>query len=157
MTLTFNHHYNLSLRKRENRLFFKQWIKHPGRLGTLAPISVQFAKTVAAELTTPDELIVEIGAGTGRLTRALLEGGVNPEKLAAVELDGSLASFLRQTLPGLYDEQTTAPHIIEGDATYLDTLIPAKWVGKVDTVVSVIPLMYLPKEQRLAIIDAACR
>ena len=154
MTLNFNHAYNIHLRKKENSLFFKQWIKHPGRLGTLAPISVRLATSAAAPIDT-NERVVEIGAGTGRLTRALLEKGIHPHNLAVIELDSSLTTFLKKTLPGLYDGQTPFPHIIEGDATYLDTLIPAEWVGTVDTVVSAIPLMYLEKKQRLAIIDAA--
>ncbi len=154
MTLNFNHSHNLRLRKRENSLFFKQWIKHPGRLGTLAPISVRLA-TLAATHINAHERIVEIGAGTGRLTRALLEKGIHPEKLAVIELDSSLTSFLKETLPGLYDEHTPSPYIIEGDATYLDTLIPTEWIGTVDTIVSAIPLMYLEKNQRLAIINAA--
>lgn len=157
MNQTFDHAYDLTLRTHENKLFFKQWIKHPGRLGTVAPISVRLARKAALEvplLETDDQYVVEIGAGTGRLTRALLERGIPSKQLAAVELDTKLCTFLKETLPALCPN-AKAPLVIEGDATHLDNLIPSNWVGKVDTVVSAIPLMYLPEEKRIAILEAA--
>jgi SAM-dependent methyltransferase len=45
----------------------------------------------------PDAVTFEIGAGTGTATRRLLELGANP--LLAVEPDGRLATFLRETIP----------------------------------------------------------
>jgi phosphatidylethanolamine/phosphatidyl-N-methylethanolamine N-methyltransferase len=153
---TFNAHYDSSLRTHENKIFFKQWVKHPGRLGTVAPISVKLARAAAAMVTSVNGYCVEIGAGTGRLTRALLESGIPSDKLAVVELDSNLCTFLKNTLPGLCPD-ATSPLVIEGDATYLPDLIPADRVGNVDTVVSAIPLMYLPEPQRIAIVEAAFR
>jgi SAM-dependent methyltransferase len=45
---------------------------------------------------TPNAVTFEIGAGTGTATRRLLELGANP--LLAVEPDGRLAAFLRETI-----------------------------------------------------------
>jgi SAM-dependent methyltransferase len=45
----------------------------------------------------PNAITFEIGAGTGTATRRLLELGANP--LLAVEPDGHLATFLRETIP----------------------------------------------------------
>lgn len=150
---TFDQHYDSELRTHENKLFFKQWIKHPGRLGTVAPISVKLARTAAARVSM-DGYVVEIGAGTGRLTRALLERGVPSTQLAVVELDAKLCTFLKDTLPALC-LNSDAPQIIEGDATFLPDLIPPSWVGNVETAVSVVPLMYFSEEKRTAIIEAA--
>jgi phosphatidylethanolamine/phosphatidyl-N-methylethanolamine N-methyltransferase len=77
--------YEIILRRRENTLFFKRWIKHPFQMGTLAPITPRLAKLVASLVSNPSDLIVEIGAGTGRLTRALLAEGVKPKNLAFEE------------------------------------------------------------------------
>jgi phosphatidylethanolamine/phosphatidyl-N-methylethanolamine N-methyltransferase len=153
----FNALYDSNLRTHENKIFFKQWIKHPGRLGTLSPISVKLARAAAA-LSTPlkNGYCVEIGAGTGRLTRAILERGGPSDNLAVVELDPNLCAFLKQTLPGLRPD-AKAPVVIEGDASFLPDLIPADWVGKVDTVVSVVPLMYFSEAKRIDIIEAAFR
>jgi len=46
----------------------------------------------------PDTATFEIGAGTGKATRRLLDFGANP--LIAVEPNDSLATFLRETIPG---------------------------------------------------------
>lgn len=45
----------------------------------------------------PNTVTFEIGAGTGKATRRLLELGANP--LVAVEPDERLAAFLRETIP----------------------------------------------------------
>jgi phosphatidylethanolamine/phosphatidyl-N-methylethanolamine N-methyltransferase len=133
--------------KAENRLFFRRWLRHPFRLGTVAPISQKFANYAASFL--PELLsgpVVEVGAGTGRLTRALLKGGrLAPEALAAIELDPHLCSFLQNSLPTI--------KTIEGDARHIKQLIPADWVGQVAAVVSVIPLMYLPIASRREIME----
>ncbi|MDP3372157.1 MAG: methyltransferase domain-containing protein [Candidatus Paracaedibacteraceae bacterium] len=153
----FNCAYDSKLRSHENKLFFKQWVQNPARLGTLAPISLRLARDAALNvplLETEEQYVVEIGAGTGRLTRALLERGVPPAQLAAIELDTKLCAFLTETLPAVCP-QSTPPLVVEGDATYLEELIPSHWVGKVDTVVSAIPFMYLPEEKRIAIIESA--
>jgi phosphatidylethanolamine/phosphatidyl-N-methylethanolamine N-methyltransferase len=138
------------IRRAENLLFFRRWIKNPRQLGTLAPISLKLA-TLAAKAAIssykPGTPIIEIGAGTGRLTRALLKEGVHPQDLTVVELDSQMCDFLRQTLPHI--------HVIEGDACHLGTLIPAEYVGKVCVIVSAIPLMYLKEEMRRSIIKAA--
>ena len=136
------------LLKEERRLFFKRWLKHPGQLGTLAPISLRLAKKAAACIENPQSLrIVEIGAGSGRLTRALLEHGVCPSRLKVVELDGELAAFTQKTLPHV--------DVIHGDASQLKTLLPSKWIGNIDLVFSTIPLMCLEESMRACIINAS--
>ncbi|MEI8295691.1 MAG: methyltransferase domain-containing protein [Alphaproteobacteria bacterium] len=131
----------------ENRLFFRRWLRHPFRLGTIAPISQKFATYAASFLPTSlSGPVVEVGAGTGRLTRSLLKNGrLSPDTLAAIELDPHLCSFLQNTLPTI--------RTIEGDARHIGKLIPADWVGQVAAVVSVIPLMYLPVASRQEIME----
>ncbi|MCE3230159.1 MAG: Phospholipid N-methyltransferase [Alphaproteobacteria bacterium] len=124
-------------RRAENRLFFRRWFKNPRQLGTLAPISVKLSMLAAKEALSsykPGTPVVEIGAGTGRLTRALLQHGVQPQDLTVVELDGEMCAFLRQSLPGV--------HVIEGDANHLRDF-------------SAIPLMYLNETVRKSLMNAA--
>ena len=138
------------IRTAENWLFFRQWIKNPRQLGTLAPISVKLSMIAAKEAVLnyiPGTPIVEIGAGTGRLTRALLSKGVRPQDLTVVELDGKMCDFLRKTIPGI--------HVIEGDANQLRQLIAPDILDKVGAVVSAIPLMYLEEGLRKSLINAA--
>lgn len=133
------------IKKQENRLFFNRWIQHPARLGTVAPISVKLAD-LAASFVNSTDCVVEIGAGTGRLTRSLLKTGLNQEQFWAIELDHGLCQFLKESLPFI--------KIIEGNACYMDKLLPQHIVGEVDTVVSAIPLMYLNPADRVNLIKA---
>lgn len=139
----------------ENKLFFKQWLKSPIQLGTFTPISLKLAHLAADQLNVTDKtIIVEIGAATGRLTRALLAKGVNIDKLAMVELDKTMTDFLKASLSDLYQSKEQ-PKVIHGNAEELQKLIPASWIGKVDYVVSTIPLAYMEDTMRERIIQAA--
>jgi phosphatidylethanolamine/phosphatidyl-N-methylethanolamine N-methyltransferase len=82
--------------------------------------------------------VIELGAGTGEVTKALLAAGIEPHRLALIERDPVLAGFLRQNFPG--------PQIVEGDAAHLPGLLVANGVEKVATVVSSLPLLSLPAE-----------
>lgn len=143
-----------SLVAAENKLFFKRWLKSPIQLGTFAPISQKLADLATAQMTIDQNTtVVEIGAGTGRLTRALLAKGVNIEKLAMVELDPQMCSFLEDSLKQIYAPADIK--VIAGDACNLAQIIPSKWVGKVDYVVSAVPLLNLNENTREKIIQAA--
>jgi len=138
------------IRRAQNRLFFCRWLKNPRQLGTLAPISVKLSMLAAQEALThykPGTPVVEIGAGTGRLTRALLRCGVQAQDLTVVELDKEMCEFLRKSIPGV--------HVIEGDATHLKELLPPEIREEVGVVVSAIPLMYLQEPLRKSLIKAA--
>ena len=65
-----------------------------------------------------DEAVLELGAGTGVVSRALLEGGVPPEQLIVVEIVPDMADHLRGVLPGVL--------VIEGDARNLPDLLPRR-------------------------------
>ncbi len=154
MTLAYSA-INKSIATAESKLFFKQWLKSPLQLGSFAPISMKLARLAAHQLTiTKDTKIVEIGAGTGRLTHAMLAKGVNITKLAMVELDPVMCGFLRHSLQQLYSLKSELK-VIEGDADALAKIIPSSWVGKVDYVVSAIPLFNLDESARKRIISAA--
>jgi phosphatidylethanolamine/phosphatidyl-N-methylethanolamine N-methyltransferase len=138
------------IRRAENWLFFRRWLKNPRQLGTLAPISGKLAKLAACEALTqykPGVPVVEIGAGTGRLTRALLQEGVQPEDFTVVELDGQMCEFLKTSIPSV--------RVIEGDANQLPNLIAPDILEKVAVVVSAIPLMYLDEGLRKSLMNAA--
>jgi phosphatidylethanolamine/phosphatidyl-N-methylethanolamine N-methyltransferase len=79
---------------------------------------------------------VELGAGTGEVTKALLTAGIAPERLALIERDPELAIFLRRHFLG--------PKIIEGDASRLPRLLADHGVSTVAAVVSSLPLLSLP-------------
>jgi phosphatidylethanolamine/phosphatidyl-N-methylethanolamine N-methyltransferase len=99
-----------------------------------------------------DSSVLEIGAGTGAVTRALLNRGVDRENLFVIERDASLARYLQEQFPGV--------RVRCGDAFDTNKILAAEDVGQVKTVISSLPLRNLPPEQRSkmvrAILDALC-
>lgn len=128
--------------------FFKRVLRHPLRLGALFPSSRSLAKRIVDSIPFPYEgkKIVEIGAGTGAITRELLDAGIPPESLIVVELDVSLCRWLSERYPGIT--------VIQGDARYLSEWLPDSWRGKVDVVISGIPIRNLPSQIRADILNA---
>jgi len=96
------------------------------------------ARITAHEIEGRDGSVIELGAGTGEVTKALLAVGIRPERLALVERDPELAVFLRRHFRG--------PRIIEGDAARLPRLLAANKVERIAAVVSSLPLLSLPAE-----------
>ena len=76
----------------------------------------------------------ELGAGTGVVSRSLLDGGVPSERLIVVEIVPEMANHLRGVLPDVL--------VIEGDARELPRLLPRHWHGRTGSVVCGIPLVW---------------
>lgn len=143
------------IKQEESKIFFKQWIRSPAKLGTFAPVSTKLANLVVRNIDfTTNPLIVEIGAGTGRISRSLLNAGINPRNLFMVELDEQLVGFLKKSLVTVYQEDIDK-HVIKGDASNIHSLLPNELIGKIDYVVSAIPLMYMDEESREEIITTS--
>lgn len=128
-------------------LFFRRWLANPLQMGSIVPSSPALCKRIVAQTrATPDQIVVELGAGTGVVSRALIDGGLAPERLHVVEIVPDMAAHLRRALPGA--------QVIEGDARRLPQLIPADLHGRIGTVVVGIPLVLLPLAEQRRFIDA---
>ena len=128
-------------------LFFRRWLANPLQRGSIVPSSAALCRRLAAQTRyAEDEAVLELGAGTGVVSKALLQGGLPADRLFVVEIVRDMATHLRAQLPGA--------HVIEGDARRLPALIPSEWHGKIGTVVVGIPLVLLPVEEQRRFIDA---
>jgi phosphatidylethanolamine/phosphatidyl-N-methylethanolamine N-methyltransferase len=128
-------------------MFFRRWLANPLQMGSIIPSSDALCQRIVRHtVRSGDELIVELGAGTGVISRALLRGGIPAERLCVVEIVPDMAEYLRQVLPGVT--------VVEGDARILPDLIPRQWHGRISTVVCGIPLVLLPKQEQRRFIDA---
>ena len=111
------------------------------------PSSPTLCRNVARQMRrTPDQFVIELGAGTGVISRALLDAGLPPEKLYVVEIVADMAEHLRRVLPGV--------NVISGDARELPTLLPDNVRNNIGTVVCGIPLVLLPVPEQRRFIDA---
>ncbi|MDE2446733.1 MAG: methyltransferase domain-containing protein [Alphaproteobacteria bacterium] len=88
----------------------------------------------------PDDMVVEIGPGTGVFTEALLNAGVRPENLILLEREAAFAQHLRK--------QFSKVKIIEGDACQLMSVIGQETERAVTRVISGLPLRSMPREVR---------
>lgn len=126
-----------------NLVFFKELLMHPREVGACCPSSVKLANAMAAAVDCGQSgFVVELGGGTGIITRALLQHGVAPNRLITVERSPTLAALLRKQFPQI--------RVIEGDASILDSLLPAD-VDHISAVVSGLPFRSLPKPVVMAI------
>jgi len=128
----------------EELLFFRRWIANPLKVGALLPSAPALARLVARNVEIgPDDAVIEVGAGTGSITKALVSAGIPRERLFVIEIDSDMCTYLRKQFPQV--------QIIHGDAGRLGDIVPSRWHGKVSTVVSGIPMITLPfdAQQRL--------
>jgi phosphatidylethanolamine/phosphatidyl-N-methylethanolamine N-methyltransferase len=123
-------------------LFLKRWLRNPLSMGAVVPsgrlLAEAMARTTLAEMTGRDGHVIELGAGTGEVTKALLAAGIPADRLALVEREAELAAFLRRHFPG--------PRIVEGDAARLPRLLEQQGIKSAAAVVSSLPLLSLPAE-----------
>jgi phospholipid N-methyltransferase len=124
-------------------VFWQALLRNPRGVGAAVPSSRRLAEAIAAAVPADgDDLVVEIGAGSGVVTGALLDRGIAPERLVVFERDRELARHLQRRYPGV--------RVISGDACHLRrTLGGGQAVG---TIVSGVPLRSLPREEALALL-----
>lgn len=128
-------------------VFFRRWLANPLEMGSIVPSSPALGRRVAAAVRAgPPGAVIELGAGTGAITRAMLEGGISPARLTVVEIVPEMASILRATYPGVT--------VLCGDAWRLPTLLGADVAGRIGSVVCGIPLVLLPRARQHALVEA---
>jgi phosphatidylethanolamine/phosphatidyl-N-methylethanolamine N-methyltransferase len=128
-------------------LFLKRWMTNPLQMGSVIPSSRALCRRIAALVSrAEDEVVVELGAGTGVISRALLAAGVPPERLIVVEIVRDMAEHLRAVLPGVT--------VIHGDAFDLPNALPECLRGKVGSAICGIPLVMLPLDQQMRFVRA---
>ena len=81
--------------------FIGSWIKKPLAVGAVTPSSKLLARTMA-QYVDPDAdgPVIELGPGTGPITEALVEHGVDPARLVLVEFNPKFCELLRRRFPG---------------------------------------------------------
>lgn len=128
-------------------LFFRRWLKNPLEMGSVIPSSPALVKRIARNVRrAEDEVVVELGAGTGVVTAELLKSGIPADRLFTVEIVPEMAEWLGKMAPG--------SNVLCGDARDLAELLPKQWHGKVGTVIVGIPLVLLPLETQKQFVDA---
>lgn len=139
--------HNVAHHMLRNLRFLRGLVSEPKSVGAIAPTSVFTARRMAAVADPHSDLpVLELGPGTGVLTRALLRRGIAPERIVAVEYSSEFCRHLRRDLPGIT--------VLEGDAFDLDrTLDSLRGHTRFDCVVSGLPLLNFPVGKRIALLQ----
>ncbi|UUP17635.1 phospholipid N-methyltransferase PmtA [Nitratireductor thuwali] len=130
----------------EELRFFKGWIDKPKAVGSIIPTSGVTARRMAS-VVRPDsgDAVLELGPGTGVITRAILERGIKPENLISIEYSAEFVERLRADYPGV--------NFIHGSAFDLDEAL-APWKGRrFDSVISAIPMLNFPLPERVDLVE----
>jgi phospholipid N-methyltransferase len=136
MTTKANKKLPLSSYIKQLRLFFAELYTNPKAVGSVWPSSLRLGKLMAAQIPHHKPgYIIEVGGGTGAVTKALLAYGIAEDKIIVIERSASLAAHLRERFPTLT--------IIEGDATQLRQILPSH-IYPIKAIVSSLPLRSLP-------------
>ncbi|MCT7378532.1 phospholipid N-methyltransferase PmtA [Chelativorans salis] len=130
----------------EELRFFRGWIDKPKAVGSIVPTSGVTARRMASIVRPErDDMVLELGPGTGVITRAILECGIKPENLVSIEYSSDFVRRLRDDFPGV--------NIVHGSAFELDAVL-APWTDRTfDSVISAIPLLNFPMPERIALIE----
>src|ERR1700740_1404467 len=80
--------------------FLRSWIEKPLHMGAVVPSSKLLARTMAQYVDVEaDGPVIELGPGTGAITSALIEQGIDQKRLVLVEYNPSFCSLLRDPYP----------------------------------------------------------
>jgi phosphatidylethanolamine/phosphatidyl-N-methylethanolamine N-methyltransferase len=128
--------------------FFRTWLQKPKLTGAVAPSGKALARAMAAQVPAGSDLpVLELGPGTGVVTGALIERGIAPERIVAVEFNPEFCVLVRQRYPGV--------RVIRGDAYDLDGTLPADLRGPFAAVISSLPLLNRDYDDRIRLIESA--
>ncbi len=126
-------------------VFFKSWLKDPFHVASITPSSRWLARLMATDVG-PGARVVELGAGTGTLTEAIVERGVREQDLYLVEQHTMFCDVLRHRFPG--------SNVVQADAAALTDSL-GTLCGTVDYVISGLPLVWFNRDNKARILQGA--
>jgi phosphatidylethanolamine/phosphatidyl-N-methylethanolamine N-methyltransferase len=120
-------------------------LQKPLRIAAVNPSGPRLADAFAhcVEFDRPG-VVLELGAGTGSLTRGLVRAGCPPGRIIAVEREPRLVAVLRSEFPTM--------RVIEGDATRIDEYFAGRG-EQLAAVVSSLPIKWFPLAKQRAIVE----
>jgi len=133
------------LRLDDEMQFIRSWIEKPLSTGAVMPSSKALARTMARYVDpTASGPVIELGPGTGPVTEALVQHGIDPARMVLVEFNTDFCRLLRKRYP--------AATVVQGDAYRLRRLLQTYVSEPAAAVVSSLPLLTKPLRTRLRLI-----
>jgi phospholipid N-methyltransferase len=129
--------------------FFRQWLRNPRAMAAFSPSGRQLTRMMIDQLPADARRIIELGAGTGVFTRALLARGIAARDLLVVELNEELHALLHREFP--------EAKIVHGDARDLVEIadrVGFSQQGGADAAISGLGFLAMPREIQKGILQA---
>ncbi len=122
---------------REGRkIFRKEILTSPLGVGAICASSKKLSKCMAQQINLDQPgFIIELGPGTGAVTQAILDRGIDPERLILVEQSKNFVKHLKKRFPNV--------RVIHGDATHLSQLLSSEH-KPINAILSSLPFRAIP-------------
>lgn len=133
---------------KDDARFLRNWASKPLTTGAVSPSGKALTERMAETVNIQSDLpVVELGPGTGAVTKALLKRGVKPQRLFAVEFNPDFCKLLRKRFPEC--------NILQGDAYSLRKTLKDHGIDEAASIVSSLPLFTRPVVDRIKLINTA--
>lgn len=128
-------------------LFARNFVKHPGMLGSVMPSSRVLVDQLLAGVDWDRvSVAIEYGPGVGTITSEILARMRSDAHLLAIETNEVFVEYLREELP---DQRLLVEH---GSAADVDLLLQLHELKAADCIVSGIPFSIMPDTLRKSIL-----
>ncbi len=123
-------------------LFLGKFVKHGTAIASLAPSSRWLSRTTVRNVDWDRaKVLVELGAGTGPITKVLAEQARPDCRVVVLERDPDFARILRERFGPLPNFD-----VVEGDVRDLTAILAERGIAQVDHVISGLPVPSFPKD-----------
>ncbi len=126
----------------DSLLFFKKFFRHGTKIASIAPSSPWLSRATVRNVDWANaKVVVELGAGTGPITKVIAEK-VRPEtRVIVLERDPDFCVLLKERYSPIPNFE-----VIEGDVRDLATMLRDRGISQVDYIVSGLPIPSFPKD-----------
>jgi phosphatidylethanolamine/phosphatidyl-N-methylethanolamine N-methyltransferase len=127
-------------------LFLRRWLSNPLQMGSIVPSSPRLGNLIAGHIEKrSSSLVLELGAGTGAVTRSLIKSGISPTRIVMVEIVPEMADHLQGNFPHAT--------VLQADAFNLPVDRIKNAAAEVGTVICGIPLVLLGEKKQRQFIE----
>ena len=132
----------------DNIYFVLRWLRNPLKIGAILPSGKELSAALASAVPRDGNgIVIELGAGTGAVTQALLSSGLLPDEIVVIERDRDMYRRLRKRFPDL--------SVCRADAHRIGEIPEIRSRGAVRAIVSSLPLLAISPAERDEIFKAA--
>ena len=132
-------------------LMLGKFVRHGSTIASFVPSSRFLARALIRGIDwDKSQCLVELGAGTGPITKQLVRHAKPHTKLIVIEQDRDFCRRLREKFPGMPNLE-----IVEGDACKLDQILVERGITMCDHVLSGLPTPSFPASLRETIMAVA--